>query len=109
MSPRHVPPFRHVAVHPPVSGAESEQRGAILPSAQMQMLGLAMEKYYFKLLDIIIICCMRLYLDAPAGPGGPPAVLSTHRAQAEARAPLQPPARAALRVGAGDTDTIMDG
>ena len=52
---------------------------------------------------------MRLYLDAPAGPGRPPAVLSTHRAQAEARAPLQPPARAALRVGAGDTDTIMDG
>ena len=49
VAPRHVPPFRHVAVHPPASGAESEQRGAILPSAQMQMLGLAMEKYYLKL------------------------------------------------------------
>ena len=44
---------------------------------------------------------MQLYLDAPAGPGRPPAVLSTHGAQAEPSASLHPPARAALRVGAG--------
>ena len=50
---------------------------------------------------------MRLYLDAPAGPGRPPAVLSTHGAQAEPRASLHPPARAALRVGAGDMNTII--
>ena len=50
---------------------------------------------------------MRLYLDAPAGPGRPPAVLSTHGAQAEPSASLHPPARAALRVGAGDMNTII--
>ena len=52
---------------------------------------------------------MRLYLDAPAGPGRPPAVLSTHGAQAEPSASLHPPARAALRVGAGDMNTIIFG
>ena len=50
---------------------------------------------------------MQLYLDAPAGPGRPPAVLSTHGAQAEPSASLHPPARAALRVGAGDMNTII--